>query len=217
MSLYNNFKRTLPTSKATGIGESATKKGNEEVQNVLDSGEKRAKKPRKERTVYSGEDRAAIGKYAAENGNASAQKHFKKKFPELGEGTVRSFKQKYLSLIANSGNSSITSIPTKCMGRPLALGDFDQEVQKYMKALRAAGTAISSPLVVAAAQGIIEAKDRTLLVENGGSIHLTRSWANSLMKRMGFVRRAATTQAKQQVTGEAYQRIKEQYLHQWQI
>ena len=28
----------------------------------------RAKKPRKELTVYSEEDRAAIGKYAAENG-----------------------------------------------------------------------------------------------------------------------------------------------------
>ena len=27
------------------------------------------------------------------------QKHFKKKFPELGESTVRSFKEKYLSLI----------------------------------------------------------------------------------------------------------------------
>ena len=64
----------------------------------------------------------------------------------------------------------------------------DQEVQKYIRALRAAGTAISVPLVLAAAQGIIEAKDRTLLVENGGSINLTRSWGNSLMQRMGFVR-----------------------------
>ena len=72
---------------------------------------------------------------------------------------------KYLSLVAN-GKSSVTSIPTKCMGRPLALGDFDQDIQKYIKTLRAAGTAISAPMVVAAAQGIIEAKDRTLLVEN---------------------------------------------------
>ena len=172
------------------------------MQNVLDVGDKRAKKPRKERTVYSGEERAGIEKYAPENGNASAQKHFKKRFPEFGESTVRSFKQKYLSLVA-SGKSTVTSIPTKCMGRPSALGYFDQEVQKYIMALRAAGTAISSPLVVAAAQAIIEAKDRTLLVENGGSIHLTRSWASSLMQRMGFVKRATTTQAKHQVTSEA--------------
>ena len=68
----------------------------------------------------------AIGKYTTENRNDSAQKHFKK-FPELGESTVRSFKQKYLSLIA-SGKSSV--IPTKCIDRPLAFGDFDQEVQR---------------------------------------------------------------------------------------
>ena len=34
------------------------------------------------------------------NGNARAQKHFKNKCPELGENTVRSFKPKYLSLLA---------------------------------------------------------------------------------------------------------------------
>ena len=73
-----------------------------------------------------------------------------------------------------SGKTVVTSIPSKKMGRPLAVGDFDQEVQKYIRALRAAGTAISVPLVLAAAQGIIEAKDRTLLVEHGGSINLTR-------------------------------------------
>ena len=156
------------------------------MQRVLDGCEKSAKKPRKERTVYSDTDRAAIGKHAAENGNTSYQKHFKEKFPELGESMVRSFKQKYRSLVAG-GKSSIASIPTKRMGRPLALGDLDQEVQKYIRALRAAGTAISVPLVLAAAQGIIEAKDRTLLVENGGSINLTRSWGNSLVPVYNFL------------------------------
>ena len=214
MSLYRYFKRPLPTSDETGIGDTLTKKANECVRDALEtSAQPRAKKARKERTVYSEEDRAAIGKFAAENGNARAQKHFKEKFPELGESTVRSFKQKYLSLLA-SGKTNVTVIPTKLMGRPLTLGDIDETVQKYIKALRVAGTAISAPLVLAAAQGIVEAKDRTLLVEHGGSIQLTRSWANSLMKRMGFVRRAATTQTKQQVTGEAYQHMKVQYLDQ---
>ena len=40
--------------------------------------------------MYREEDRAAIGKYAAENGNARAQKHFKSKFSELGKSTVGS-------------------------------------------------------------------------------------------------------------------------------
>lgn len=90
----------------------------------------RLKKQRKEGTVYSDEERAAIKKYVTENGNASNQKHFKKRFTKLGESTVHSFKQKYLSLIA-SGKSSVTSISSKCIGRPLVLGDFDQVVQKY--------------------------------------------------------------------------------------
>ena len=38
------------------------------------------------------------------------------------------------------------------------------------------------PLVIAAIQGIIEAKDRTLLAENEGSINVTRSCTNSLLK-----------------------------------
>ena len=81
---------------------------NKSAQRELDSGEK-------ERTVYSNKEQAAIGKYITENRNASAQKHFKKNFTELGESTVCSFKQKYLSLVA-SGKSSIISILTKKMG-----------------------------------------------------------------------------------------------------
>ena len=133
---------------------------NRSVQRVLDGCEKSAKKPRKERTVYSDTDRAAIGKYAAENGNTSARKHFKEKFPALGESTVRSFKQKYIPVSGSRRQEQHCQYPNQ-PNFNLALGDLDQEVQKYIRALRAAGTAISVPLVLAAAQGIIEVKDRT--------------------------------------------------------
>ena len=83
MSLHKYFKRALPTSEETGLGEATTRTVNQSMQRVLDGCEKSAKKPRKERTVYSDTDRAAIGKYAAENGNTSAQKNFKEKVPEL--------------------------------------------------------------------------------------------------------------------------------------
>ena len=54
-----------------------------------------------------------------------------------------------------------------------------------MKALRAGDTAISVHLTITASQGIciIEANERTPLAENGGSINLTRRWANSFTKR----------------------------------
>ena len=42
---------------------------------------------------YSPEIRAKIGKYASENGNSKEIKHFKAEFPNLKEGTVRTFKQ----------------------------------------------------------------------------------------------------------------------------
>ena len=97
------------------------------MQNVLDPVEKRAKKPKKEQIVYRNEDQIAIRKYTAENKNASAQMHFKK-FPELGESTVRSIKKTCLSLIA-SGKSNFTSIPTKCIGRPLVFTHFTHFIQ----------------------------------------------------------------------------------------
>ena len=63
--------------------------------------------------------------------------------------------------------SDITALPTKKQGRPLTLGEIlDCDVHKYI--LRLAGTRVSVKLVQAAAD--VMAKDRTLLVENGGYI-----------------------------------------------
>ena len=45
-------------------------------------------------THCSAEDRASIGKYALENGNAKAR-HFLVKFPNLKESTIRNFKKAY--------------------------------------------------------------------------------------------------------------------------
>ena len=43
-----------------------------------------------------------------------------------------------VSVFSSKRESSITRVSTKCRGRPLVLGDFDQGVQKYIKALRVA-------------------------------------------------------------------------------
>ena len=70
---------------------------------------------------------------------------------------------------------------------------LDTDVQRYVRALREAGTPVSCSLVLAAAESVIVSKDRTSLVENGGHIALTRGWALSLLRRMGYVKRKATT------------------------
>ena len=38
--------------------------------------------------------KAKFGKYAAENGNEKAKKHFSKDFPDLKESIIRNFKKK---------------------------------------------------------------------------------------------------------------------------
>ena len=52
-------------------------------------------------------------------------------------------------------------------------------MQKYVKAMREAGAPVSTYTVIAAARGIISAQDRSLLVENGGYIALSETWAQS--------------------------------------
>ena len=47
---------------------------------------------------FTAEDHAKLGKYAAENGVAMAQKHFKQL--NLIESTVRYFREKYLTKAA---------------------------------------------------------------------------------------------------------------------
>ena len=42
----------------------------------------------------------------------------------------------------------------------------------------------------------MHSKDRRLLAENGGSIVLSKGWAQSLMSRMGFVKRKTRNKAK---------------------
>ena len=119
--------------------------------------------------MFSDEQRATIGQYAAENGNAAAVKKFKGDC--LRESTVRLFKKWYLAELKKVTKKNVhgevpkvTKITNKPHGRPLLLGDFDKDVQAYIKALRKAGTPISAPVVLAAAEGIITAWNRYIIL-----------------------------------------------------
>ena len=60
--------------------------------------------------LFTAEDRAKIGKYAAHNGVAAARKHFKQL--NLGESTVRHFRKKYPDEVpkrAKAGDSTDVS------------------------------------------------------------------------------------------------------------
>ena len=79
----------------------------------------------------------------------------------------------------------IKALPIK---PPVLLGEIDLVVQDYIKSLRAAGGVVNTTIVMSAVKGIISAKDGGLLAESGGYIEITKAWAKSLMKRMGYVK-----------------------------
>ena len=57
------------------------------------------------------------------------------------------------------------------------VGEFDVDIQTYIRALRKAGTPVSVPVVLAATEGVITAKNRSALLKYGGytvgCFHLT--------------------------------------------
>lgn len=104
------------------------------------------------------------------------------------------YEKEVTTCVKSADFSDIVALPTTTRGRPLALGEsLDTKIQTYIRALRMAGTLVSCCLVLAAAEGIVVSKDRTLLIENGGHVALTRGWALSLLRRMGYVRRKASS------------------------
>ena len=71
MTLLKYFSHVPPTAEDTGIGEVATREENKEVTEELCSSEADQTKQTRKRKVYnvfSGKQRAQIGKYAVENG-----------------------------------------------------------------------------------------------------------------------------------------------------
>ena len=97
----------------------------------------------------------------------------------------------------------------KRIGQPLKLGEeLNKQVRVYVQDLRAKGTGINTAVVIASAEGILLHKDANLLTQ----ISLTDGWAKYLLRRMGYVRRKATTQAKIKMSVEDFEEIKKSYL-----
>ena len=63
---------------------------------------------------------------------------------------------------------------------------LDKAVQEYVRGLREVGSVVDISIIMAAAEGIIVAQDEGLLVQHGGHIEITKSWAVSLLERMGY-------------------------------
>lgn len=143
---------------------------------------------------WSGKDRYSIGKYASENGTAATLRKFNKTYPNLTESTVRTFKKKFVDELKKADKEKRE--PTKVIekyssktGRPLLLGELDAMVQAYLQAQSKQGCVINTSIANATARALIDRNPNLV-----GNIDLeSSSWARSLFRRMGFVRRRKTS------------------------
>ena len=130
--------------------------------------------------------RAEIAKFAKKNGVRGAAKKF-----EMPRSTVQSM-MKSLHKVAKDGEVRI--LPKLKRGRSTMLPkELDDKVIKMAKNLRATGVSINYNILVGIARGIVIANDRFILRENGGTVELQETWAQSIYRRMNMVRRRGTT------------------------
>ena len=200
MSLLRYFSRTasLPSSESVpSLTPEALREANKRVASIVTGMDEAGPTPKKTYSSYSAEDHARIGRYAAEHGPTKALQHF-----TVPESTARLLKKQYLAELNDWRQNSatipeVTRLPTKPRGRPLLLGStLEDQVKEYVTALRATAGVVNTAIVLAAAEGIVAATERSLLRQHGGSLVLTKAWAKSLLIRMGFVKRKGSTSAK---------------------
>ena len=135
---------------------------------------------------YSGEMRAKIGKYAAENGKEKARKHFSKDFPDLKESTIRNFEKKYYVKLAEArkaGNTEVICIPSEVRGRPPILTDLDNKLLTFLKGIRSRGGVINVHEVRGVTHALITSNPAMTHLHN---LDMPRSWVHSIYKSMGY-------------------------------
>ena len=143
--------------------------------------------------------------------------HFSRKLgTKISNTTVSSIRKSYLEMQSSRSrdddDDELTSFPHKKQGRYLLLGEtIDKYVQDYVAKLRDGGGVVNARIVASAAKGIVLGCDQSMLVEFGGYVELNYSWAYSLLNRMNFVQRKATT-AKSKLTSESFAKLKQQFL-----
>ena len=73
-----------------------------------------------------------------------------------------------------SNEGQHVSVPKKVCGRPLLLGeDLDVTLREFFESLRKVGGVVNTSIVIAAVEGMVVAKNPSLLVSHGGNIEIT--------------------------------------------
>eukprot|EP00794_Sanderia_malayensis_P013335 gene13335-14713_t len=185
--LLANTDSNRPSEQKTGLGAL-------DISSIQQQRLETEARPRKMYYKWDAQDRFNIGKYALQMGNAAAVRRYKSQFKNLNESTVREFKKRAeneLKKARKENRSSPKEIPKYSIptGRPLLLGELDAMVQSYLRACSQRGAVISSCVAISTAKALIQKYPDTV-----GDIDIESStWAQSLFRRMGFVKRMKTS------------------------
>jgi len=209
MALWKYFKREVkaPLPSPSGSLSKAISTGgivaaNKEVQRVMESINDGTQLKRGPYEHFDDEERAQIGKYAADHGVAAAVRHFQRLFPtrKVKESSVRTWRNKYLEdlqIRKEEGREMVVKkLPFKKRGRPLLLGDYlDRQLQAYVTEIRQMGLVLNTSVLLAAAKGLVLYHDSNWLKENGGHLELSTHWAKGRLRKLEFSKRRVTTKA----------------------
>ena len=149
MSLLHFFQPldTLTIAERTGLPVHAISPANSAVERVLggESPDRKRAHKRRYTTTFIAEDCAKVGKYAAQNRVAKAQKHFQQL--NLSESTVCYFKKTYVAKVSKcvkTGDSTeVTHLKVAKYGSKIMLWDvLDSEIQWYNQHLQYLATGL---------------------------------------------------------------------------
>lgn len=211
MALFKYFKREDALPQSTPLPAETLKAVNEQVKKELSKDSKRGSYIK-----LSSEEKATIAKYACENGVANAVRHFKEK--NLKTTSVSDWKKIYERELSKKKKYAasgevlcVPSLPEKPRGRPPLLGKkYDDMLRELIVSMRSRGAPVGTSVVIGIGRGILLKHSKASLQEFGGTIHLNKEWAKSVLRRMGFTKRRANSKSK--ILLENFMAVKEQYL-----
>jgi hypothetical protein len=93
-------------------------------------------------------------------------------------------------------SGAIKVMDRKPRGPPTLLGKYEKEVVDYIQSLCLSGGMVNRPIVIVTARGIVINKEKSLLSNFGSPIDLSKSWAQSFLGRLGYVKRKGTKAAR---------------------
>ena len=158
---------------------------------------------------FPDEERATIRKFASEHGVASASRKY-----DIAESSFRDWRDLYRRELTIKSKEvkvgeeiCIDALLSKKRGKPPLLGEkFDCHLQEKILAMRSRGTPIGTSVVIGIGTGILMKHKKA----TASSFKLTKEWAKSVLRWMGYTKRKANSKCKVNLIN--FDKIKQQYL-----